>query len=311
MSAKNLLIILGATASGKTNLAVQVAHRLNGEIISADSRQVFRGMDIGTGKDLHEYTVEQSIIPHHLINMKDAGERYHVDSFKTDFYAAFESIIARGKLPVLCGGTGMYVHSVLQNHQFTSVPINQQLRETLQNLDNGALKDKLNTYAQELTAHADYSSRKRLIRAIEVAEFLEGNELEEVPRATLNPLVIGLYNERSVRRDKIIKRLNFRLRNGLIEEVQGLIAKGVSEEMLIFYGLEYKFVVAYLRNEIDFDLLKERLAISICQYAKRQMTFFRKMEKDGVNIKWIAATENKDLLNATVFDLVKSAFHLK
>lgn len=311
MSTNNLLIILGSTASGKTNLAVNLAHQLNAEIISADSRQVFRGMDIGTGKDLEEYVINGKFIPHHLINIKSAGERYQVNAFKEDFYQAFTDITLRKKLPILCGGTGMYIHSILQNHELTAVPINATLRAELEKLSKEMLLQRLATYPQQSTAHADLNSAKRLIRAIEVAEFLEDNTIEKVQRPTLNPLVIGLYNEVEQRRQKIMTRLNHRLQNGLIEEVQQLLANGVSEEMLVFYGLEYKFVVAYLKGHLDLDMLFERLGTAICQFAKRQMTFFRKMEKDGVVIHWIEASEDKNAISQQVISLLSARFNLK
>lgn len=311
MPDKNLLIILGATASGKTNLAIHLAGNLNGEIISADSRQVFRGMDVGTGKDLTEYTFNDVAVPYHLIDIKEPGESYQVDSFKNNFYTAFEDINSRGKFPILCGGSGMYIHSVLQNHELTAVPVNVVLRDYLQHLSKSLLKEKLGTYPKELTAHVDKSSTKRLIRAIEIAEFLTYNELKKEVRPTINPLVIGLYNEVEIRREKIISRLNYRISKGLIGEVEQLIAQGVSQEVLEFYGLEYKFVVAYLKGVFTLEELREKLGIAICQYAKRQMTFFRKMEKDGVVINWIKAIEDKALLYANVLKLVEQEFDLK
>lgn len=308
MSDKNLLIVLGATAVGKTALAVQLAKVFNGEIISADSRQVFKGMDVGTGKDLLEYQIGKQQIPYHLIDIKNAGERYQVNAFKNDFYDAFTEIQNRKKLPILCGGTGMYIHSLLQNHDLTAIPVNDLLRKELIQMDKSALQDRLNNFPLALRQHADHSSSKRLIRAIEIAEYLTVNDHQAEERPVLKPLVIGLYNEVEVRRTKILARLSQRLHNGLIEEVQKLLSRGVSQEMLVFYGLEYKFVVAYLNNEIDFETLKERLEIAICQFAKRQMTFFRKMEKDGVQINWIAAQEDKTAVKNEAIALVREHF---
>ncbi|RZL32774.1 MAG: tRNA (adenosine(37)-N6)-dimethylallyltransferase MiaA [Pedobacter sp.] len=308
MSDKNLLIVLGATAVGKTHLAVQLAKALNGEIISADSRQIFKGMDLGTGKDLSEYEVNGSKIPYHLIDIKNAGERYQVNAFKEDFYQAFESIISRKKIPILCGGTGMYIHSLLQNHELTAIPVNEIFRQELILLDKVQLQNKLNQYPFEVRKQADYSSHKRLIRAIEIAEYLSANELAFDARSEIKPLVIGLYNDVETRRAKILARLNKRLASGLIEEVQTLLNQGVSPEMLVFYGLEYKFVIAYLNNEIDFETLRERLGIAICQFAKRQMTFFRKMEKDGVQINWIEVGDDREELKNKAMDLVKQNF---
>ncbi len=311
MARKNLLIILGATASGKTNLAVNLAGQLDGEIISADSRQVFKGMNIGTGKDLDSYHIQDQKIPYHLIDIKAAGEKYHVNAFKEDFYQSFQTITSTQKLPILCGGTGMYIHSLLQNHEFTAVPVNMELRGSLQHLTRDQLQQRLATCPTQITAHVDLHSTKRLIRAIEIADYLKNNNFEKQITPALSPIIIGLYNDVETRRIKIIERLNQRLENGLIEEVELLIANGVTEEMLVFYGLEYKFVVAYLNGTLDLESLTERLGIAICQYAKRQMTFFRKMEKDGVRINWIEAIADRNTINSTAIRLVKEEFDLK
>jgi len=310
MSDKNLLIVLGATAVGKTKLAVQLAHAFNGEVISADSRQVFKGMDIGTGKDLTEYEVSGQKIPYHLIDIKFAGQRYQVNAFKDDFYKTFDQLQALEKLPILCGGTGMYIHSLLQNHELTAIPVNEQLRKQLLLLNKDELQSELNKYPPQLRKQADVSSHKRLIRAIEIAEYLNYHDLQTEKRPELKPLIIGLYNEVDTRRNKILARLDKRLSGGLIEEVQDLLKQGVSEEMLIFYGLEYKFVITFLKNEINLDTLRERLGIAICQFAKRQMTFFRKMEKDGVQINWIEAIDDQALVRKQAFDLATPYFNL-
>jgi len=304
MDAYPLLIVLGPTASGKTKLAVQLADALHGEIISADSRQVFRGMDIGTGKDLAEYQLEGRSIPHHLIDIRQAGEKYDVDSFKKDFYTAFRIVKNKGVLPILCGGTGMYMHSLLQSHNYTSVPINPDLRAGLLKHEIADLRAMLDRFPEEMTRHADRSTVKRLIRAIEIATYLQaGGTLEEEQQA-FTPHVVGLNLEVSSRRNRIEARLNTRFASGLIEEVQHLIETGVPAEVLTFYGLEYKMVVSYLQQEISLPELKERLYNGICQYAKRQMTFFRKMEKDGVKINWYQAdTELPELTKKVQNDL--------
>lgn len=281
-----LLVILGPTASGKTKLAAKLALELDGEVISADSRQVFKGMDIGTGKDLDEYSINGRQVPYHLIDHKKAGERYQVNAFKEDFYRVFSEIKQKKKMPVLCGGTGMYIHSILQNHELTAVPVNLQLRELLSGKELEELRAMLLSYPAENRKNADFSTIKRLIRAIEIADYMENHTILPVARPLITPVVVGLTCDTDVRRSKIKARLDQRLKNGLIEEVQGLIHSGVSQEMLVFYGLEYKFIVSFLAGELRFDELKERLFTAICQYAKRQMTFFRKMEKDGVKINW-------------------------
>ncbi|PTT02467.1 tRNA (adenosine(37)-N6)-dimethylallyltransferase MiaA [Pedobacter sp. HMWF019] len=309
MKGNPLLIVLGPTASGKTKLAVSLAHALNGEVISADSRQVFRGMDIGTGKDLGEYIVNGSQVPYHLIDHKQAGERYQVDAFKEDFYKVFEFLTARKKLPVLCGGTGMYIHSILQHHEYTSIPVQQEFRESIQHYDIKKLREILSTYPVDRTKYADQSTVKRLIRAIEIAEYLKVHPMAAKVRPEFNPLVIGLTADVEVRRAKIWKRLESRLNHGMIEEVESLMKAGVSRDMLIFYGLEYKFMVAYLSGELSFQELKERLFTAICQYAKRQMTFFRKMEKDGVKIHWID-TQQTNPIETRVIELYKEHFSI-
>jgi len=280
-----LVIILGPTASGKTKLAVRLADFLGAQVISADSRQVFKGMDIGTGKDLSEYHVNDHTVPYHLIDIKEAGEKYNVNEFKDDFYRVFERLTTDGILPILCGGTGMYIHSLLQNQAYTAIPNNEYLREQITSLDIAELRFKLSGYPSQLTEHADLSSHKRLIRAIEVAEYLTENTLVPELRPAISSVIIGLYPDLNLRRSSIIKRLDARL-DGLIPEVENLIASGLTEEMLNYYGLEYKFTGAYIKGEYSINELKDRLGIAICQFAKRQMTFFRKMEKDGVVINW-------------------------
>ena len=280
-----LVIILGPTASGKTKLAVRLADYLGAQVISADSRQVFKGMDIGTGKDLSEYHVNDHTVPYHLIDIKEAGEKYNVNEFKDDFYRVFERLTIDGILPILCGGTGMYIHSLLQNQAYTAIPNNEYLREQITSLDIAELRFKLSGYPSQLTEHADLSSHKRLIRAIEVAEYLTENTLVPELRPAISSVIIGLYPDLNLRRSSIIKRLDARL-DGLIPEVENLIASGLTEEMLNYYGLEYKFTGAYIKGEYSINELKDRLGIAICQFAKRQMTFFRKMEKDGVVINW-------------------------
>ncbi|MBO9675587.1 MAG: tRNA (adenosine(37)-N6)-dimethylallyltransferase MiaA [Sphingobacteriaceae bacterium] len=302
MAQHNLIVILGATASGKTKLAVSVADALNGEIISADSRQVFKRMDIGTGKDLAEYEINGKIIPHHLIDILEPGERYHVDAFKNDFYKAFETITAKQKLPILCGGTGMYIHSLLQNQTFTAIPVNMELRDQLELLSKEELVLKIQHEKNQNTDHVDLSSKKRLIRALEIADYLKSHDLEIVERPEIKPIIFGLKNEVEITRAKILARLEERFKAGLIEEVARLLKEGISKEILIFYGLEYKFIVNYLDGLLTFEELKLRLGIAICQYAKRQNTFFRKMEKDNVEIIWLDASTPLNQLKQLVIE---------
>jgi len=300
MSENQLIIILGATASGKTKLAVQVAIELEGEIISADSRQIFKRMDIGTGKDIGEYQIGKNKVPYHLIDILEPGERYNVDAFKNDFYQSFQSITDRKKTPILCGGTGMYIHSILQNQPYTAIPVNNELRFKLEALTREDLISEINVYLKKYTDYVDLSSKKRLIRALEIVEYLKHNKLNEVKRPEFKPIVFGLKNEVERTRANILRRLEWRLQNGMIDEVADLLKNGVSKEMLIFYGLEYKFIVSYLNGDLTFDELKLKLGIAICQYAKRQNTFFRKMEKDGIVINWLDAAAPVNLLKQQV-----------
>ncbi|AOM80309.1 tRNA (adenosine(37)-N6)-dimethylallyltransferase MiaA [Pedobacter steynii] len=295
-----LLVILGPTASGKTKLAVRLAEALHGELISADSRQVFRGMDIGTGKDLKEYKINGKQIPYHLINIRAAGEKYNVNEFKEDFYQVFEALTVKKILPVLCGGTGMYVHSIFQDHEYTAIPVNEPLREELRLKDIADLRELLKGYPAVLTQHADLSSFKRLIRAIEIAEYLSHHELVSVKRPLIKPFVVGLTSDVSLRRKRILQRMELRLEEGMIGEVETLLESGVDPEVLTFYGLEYKFVVAYLSGTLSYTELKVQLGTAICQFAKRQMTFFRKMEKDGVVIHWFDTDQDSDQLFSQV-----------
>jgi tRNA dimethylallyltransferase len=286
-----LLVILGPTASGKTHLATRVAYELNGEILSADSRQVYRGMDIGTGKDLEEYVVNGKSIAYHLINIKEAGEQYNVNDFQHDFEEAYHEILAKGHCPILCGGTGFYIHSLLKGHAYASVPVNEPLREELGSLSSEALLARFQQMHSAYHDIADTSTRKRLIRAIEIAEFLtsgpgRSNSFVNAPDK-YEPVIFGLNPAVETRRERITRRLNDRLKNGLVEEVQGLMARGLSAEQLIYYGLEYKFVTHYLTGETDYATMHARLETEIHRFAKRQMTFFRKMEKDGLVINWL------------------------
>lgn len=285
------LVILGPTASGKTRLAVQIARKFRGEIISVDSRQVYRDMDIGTGKDLAEY--EQ--IPYHLINIVEAGTAYNLAEFQRDFREKFTEINARQNRAVLCGGTGLYLESVLKNHQFTTIPNDFDLRSQLEKLSDEDLRNRFSKLNSAYHAVADLSTRKRTIRAIEIAEYLQYHPLETRPELELNPLVIGLNPPLEVRRNRITKRLRERLEQGMIEEVQGLLNRGIPAERLVYYGLEYKFITEYLAGKWTCELLFERLNVAIHQYAKRQMTFFRKMERDGLVIHWLegSADENE------------------
>ncbi|TDO24031.1 tRNA (adenosine(37)-N6)-dimethylallyltransferase MiaA [Pedobacter duraquae] len=302
MNDQPLIVVLGATASGKTKMAVQLAHALKGEIISADSRQVYRGMDIGTGKDLNEYKTKDDAVPYHLIDIVDAGDKYHVNNFIEDFHKCYHKIKSAGKPAILCGGTGMYIHTLLQNYQYTGIPVDPNMRANLTGLSREDLIKRLSTYPKQYTVHADQSTVKRLIRAIEIAAYLERHGLQNEQHPQLSALVIGLVDDVVQRRAKIESRLDRRLAEGLVEEVAGLLARGVTTDMLEFYGLEYKLTVQFLNGMLSFDTFRAQLFTQICQYAKRQMTFFRKMEKDGVHIHWFQADTPAEVVQKALLD---------
>jgi tRNA dimethylallyltransferase len=283
-----LIVILGPTASGKTNLATHLAHQLHGEIISADSRQVYRDMNIGTGKDIEEYRIENQSIPYHLIDILDAGEQYHIHQFQQDFQQVFNDISSRNKPAILCGGSGMYLEAVLKGFEFTAVPINEKFRDELLEKSTEELLKEYHKNPSEFTQKADISTRKRLIRAIEISQFLSQNPDYKIHKPIIPKFIIfGLNPDTEIRRISITKRLHERLQNGMIEEVKALIDSGISPDKLIYYGLEYKFITQYLTGEMDYETMVERLNIAIHQFAKRQMTYFRKMEHDGLKINWL------------------------
>ncbi|CCG98280.1 tRNA delta(2)-isopentenylpyrophosphate transferase [Fibrella aestuarina BUZ 2] len=289
-----MLVILGPTASGKTTLAVQMARQLNGEILSADSRQVYRGMDIGTGKDLAEYSVGGPAVPYHLIDIVDAGDDYNVFRYQRDFDAALADVLSRGKTPIVCGGSGLYIEAALRPETMLPIPPNDDLRAELAQLTDAQLLDLFRANPSPYTPLADTSTRKRLIRAIEIGTYLNaaGSPVSgpgNVPalRRDLPPYrVIGLNPPVPLRRERISRRLRDRLQHGLIDEVRQLLDAGIPPEKLIFYGLEYKFVTEYVLGTLPYDAMVGQLETAIHQFAKRQMTFFRKLERDGLLIEW-------------------------
>ncbi len=287
MNKTDLIVILGITATGKTKLAAHLAEKLDGEIISADSRQVYRGMDIGSGKDLNDFIVNGKSIPYHLIDIKNAGEEYNVFEFQKDFLAAFEDIKSRNKQAILCGGTGLYLEAVLKGYRMLAIPENTELRNELALKTNEELVEILKKYKQ-LHNTTDTEDKERLIKAIEIASFQQENEALISDFPTFNYHLFGIHFERPIIRERITVRLQQRLENEeMIGEVEGLIKAGVPTEKLKFYGLEYKLITAYLLNEISKEELFTQLNIAIHQFAKRQATWYRKMEKNGFKINWI------------------------
>ncbi len=279
----NLLTILGPTASGKTRLAVALAERLRGEIISADSRQVFRGMDIGSGKDLHEY----GPIPHHLINILDAGEEFSVFAFQRLFLEAWQQITSRGRLPILCGGSGLYLDAALRGYRMAEVPPDERLRNELALKSDQELCRMLNALRPDQHNQTDLLDRQRTIRAIEIARHDSSARSEAEPYPELHPLVIGIRLERPEMRRRITERLRQRLDNGLIEEVQSLHDSGIAWERLDYYGLEYRYVGAFLRGDLSRNDMFQKLNSAINDFAKRQGNWFRKMERHGVAVNWV------------------------
>ncbi len=304
-----MITILGPTASGKTKLAVALANAVDGEIISADSRQVYKGMDIGTGKDLADYVLPSGeTVRHHLIDICEAGEKYNLFRYQEDFQKAYDDIRSRGKQPILCGGTGLYIEAVLKQYNLQRVPENKALRESLA----GKSLEELTAMLEELKKKTgsnmhnktDVDSCKRAIRAIEIETYclenpketaaeIEGQSFASVSSVTdafdsqKAPLIFGTDISRELRREKITYRLNERLKEGMVEEIRGIMDSGVAPEDLIYYGLEYKFVTLYLTGELTYEEMCRQLEIAIHQFAKRQMTWFRGMEKRGLHIEWI------------------------
>lgn len=337
-----LIVILGPTASGKTKLAVNVASKLNGEIISADSRQVYREMNIGTGKDYEEYLPffnqnqdwPAGIEGVHLIDIIEAGDSYNVAFFQRDFQKAYQDIISRSKTPILCGGTGMYIEAVLRNYEDTQVPISQELRDELSLKTDEELENIFQENYAQINKNADISTRKRLVRAIEIGEFKIrevgyeiqdfGTKSETLPiyqqnaahspfsesshRIHHSQLIFGIEIPVEIRRERITKRLHDRLQNDMIEEVKSLLESGIPAEKLIFYGLEYKFITEYLVGDLPYDEMTKRLEIAIHQFAKRQMTFFRSMERKGMKINWLDGTQPVEKMTTQLFDALN---HLK
>jgi tRNA dimethylallyltransferase len=284
---KPLVVIAGPTASGKTRLAAMLAARADGEIISADSRQVYRRMDIGTGKDLAEYTVGSLLIPYHLIDILQPGERYNINEFYTDFRHALDQIRQRNKLTILCGGSGLYLQTAIEGNPLSAIPVNEDLRNRLIPLDKAALTELWNQCSDFIRENTDPSTAKRMMRAIEMDEFLRHHPAPEARPLTEPTAVFALANETRDRWEAISVRLRQRLEAGLIEEVKALLDEGLSPDQLRYYGLEYLWVTDFLMGKITRERMTEGLDIAIRQFAKRQMTFFRKMEKDGIAFRWL------------------------
>ena len=312
-----MITILGPTASGKTPLAAALAAEIGGEIISADSRQVYRRMDIGTGKDLGDYVVRsqesgdrsQESIPYHLIDIREPGTKYNLFEYQQDFFDAYEDIRSRGVVPILCGGTGLYIEAVLKGYHLSPVPQNQELRDSLEGKTLAELTQLLTQLKAKTGSNmhntTDVDSCQRAIRAIEIETY---NIEHPTPRRELPPvdsLIIGVNIDRELRREKITRRLKARLEEGMIEEVKALLDESIPAEDLIYYGLEYKYVTEYLIGQTTYEEMFTRLEIAIHQFAKRQMTWFRGMERRGFKINWIDATLPMEQKVAKILELAQ------
>ena len=282
---EKLIVILGPTASGKTSLAVKIASQNNGEIISADSRQIYKGMDIGTGKDLQEYSIENKKIPYHLIDILNPNQDYSVFQFKNDFHKIFNRLNKNNKLTILCGGTALYIDSILFNYDMSGVAPDIQMRTKLEKLTMDELKNKL--ILNKRFDENFHTTKRRIIRALETSNYSTKETNKCINKNIPDPLIIGLTLERKLLLKKIHDRLIYRLKHGMIEEEEELIKNGMNQKRLNYFGLEYKFIGKYLYNEISYSVMVEKLNIAINQFSKRQMTFFRRMEKWGKKIHWL------------------------
>lgn len=282
--------MLGPTASGKTRLACDLAYHLNAEIISLDSRQVYKGLDVGTGKDLTEYNVNGKPIPYHLIDVCEPWQQFYLHDFIRELKTSFDLVVRKSKVPILCGGTGLYLDALHKDFSYTQIPEDHDFREKSSALSTDDLLEQLQKLPEAFRTHVDTNSRKRIIRGIEVGRYLSTNQLTpSSPAGTYKPIYLGVSTDTETIRKKIRQRLLLRIENGLIEEVQDLIQRGLSHQRLQQLGLEYKYLSFYLQNKITKTELTEQLYRAICLYAKRQMTWFRKMEKEGIKIQWLQA----------------------
>lgn len=289
MSSYNLITILGPTATGKTTVATHLARAIDGEIISADSRQIYRGMDLGTGKDLSEYTIDGQPVPYHLIDIVDAGYKYNVFEYQRDFLQAYADINNRNKIPVLCGGTGLYIEAILRGYRLIQVPDNLEFRKQFEGKTLEELTQILSTY-KTLHNTTDVDTVKRAIRAIEIAEYYQHHPEIKTDYPDIRPLIVGLDISRDERRARITNRLKTRLDEGMVDEVRRLLDSGIVPDDLIYYGLEYKYLTLYVTGRLTFEEMFYQLEMEIHRFAKRQMTWFRGMERRGLSIHWIDAS---------------------
>ena len=301
----DMVTILGPTASGKTEVAANLAYLLGGEVISADSRQIYRNMDLGTGKDLEEYRINGTNIPYHLIDIAEAGYQYNVFEYQRDFLKVYQELKIKGIFPVMCGGSGMYLEAILKGYRLIQVPINEKRRAGLQLLPLDSLKKILSDY-KSIHNTSDIENSKRAIRAIEIEEFCLAHPETDLSFPKINSLIVGIRIEREVRRRKITARLHQRLTNGMIDEVQKLLDRGIKPDELTYYGLEYKYITNYLLGHLTYEQLVTDLNTAIHQFAKRQMTWFRKMEREGFKIRWLDGELPTDEKTVKILSWLKS-----
>ena len=304
---QKMITILGPTASGKTSLAAALAARIDAEIISADSRQVYRGMTIGTGKDLDDYRQGDRVIPYHLIDICEPGTKYNLFQYQQDFHLIYNNIVARGVRPILCGGTGLYIESVLKGYALSPVPQNQALRDELADKSLAELTEMLEDLKHRnhsvMHNRTDVDTAQRAIRAIEIETYNLEHPTDNRTLPPIDSVIIGVDINREERRRKITHRLNQRLEEGMVDEIRQLLDRGIAPENLIYYGLEYKFVTEYVIGKTSYEEMFRQLEIAIHQFAKRQMTWFRGMERRGFTIHWIDALDPMDSKVAQIMDI--------
>ena len=294
-----MIVITGPTAVGKTKLAVMVAAKINGEIINADSRQVYQSMDIGTGKDIEEYTFEGRRIPFHLINICPPGYEYNIKEYQQDFHQVYHELSEQNQNIILCGGSGLYIESALQGNPYAFIPVDHSLRAELADESKSRLLGRISPGTIEKLNITSLTTHKRLVRAVEIDEYL-GNDPHLPHPQPVPSRIYVLTVDREIVMERILNRLHHRLENGMIEEVEGLLEQGISPEKLIYYGLEYRWITLYLLKEMSYDEMVDRLNISIRQFAKRQMTWFRRMEKKGYDLTWLDGTTDFDKLASQI-----------
>ncbi|MBN1598747.1 MAG: tRNA (adenosine(37)-N6)-dimethylallyltransferase MiaA [Bacteroidales bacterium] len=302
----NLIVVLGPTATGKTSFAAHLANAINSEIISADSRQVYRHMNLGTGKDYSDYIVNGKIIPCHLIDIREPGTKYNIFEYQNDFFQVYKNLINKGITPILCGGTGLYIESIVKQYKLIAVPVNEKLRAKLSDKTLEELEQILSNY-KILHNRTDTDTLKRALRAIEIEEYYKSHPDLSQNFPEIKPVYIGISTDRETRRQNITERLHKRIANGMIEEVKFLLQKNISPDDLIYYGLEYKYITLHLVGKLSYEEMVKKLNAAIHQFAKRQMTWFRKMEREDCNIHWIDTREKMEIKLATALSILGRA----